>query len=136
MNKIQSYLLGLLACVAIAGLIVLFICRNRIYTWTLGDVPALYAKAVNHYKAREYQEALPLFEKLAGIDSAAYAKFLLGDMYYRGLGMDGADYKKALEWYTKAAEQGHQQEKNRQIQGKQKPHRTPVMQKKLAIHQI
>ena len=77
MTKIQSYLLGLLACVAIAGLIVLFICRNRIYTWTLGDVPALYAKAVNHYKAREYQEALPLFEKLAGIDSAAYAKFLL-----------------------------------------------------------
>ena len=82
MNKIQSYLLGLLACVAISGLIVLFICRNRIYTWTLGDVPTLYAKAVNHYKAREYQEALPLFEKLAGIDSAAYAKFLLGDMYY------------------------------------------------------
>ena len=43
MKKIQSYLLGLLTCVVIAGLIALFICRNRIYVWTLGDVPALYA---------------------------------------------------------------------------------------------
>ncbi len=107
MKKIQSYLLGLLTCVVIAGLIALFICRNRIYVWTLGDVPALYAKAVSHYKAREYQEALPLFEKLAGIDSAAYAKFLLGDMYYRGLGMNSADYKKALELFLESAEQNN-----------------------------
>ena len=97
MKKVYTYLIGIGICALVVLMIVGITCRNRIYTWTLGDVPALYAKAFSHYKAREYQEALPLFEKLAGIDSAAYSKFLLGDMYYRGLGMDSVDYKKALE---------------------------------------
>ena len=105
MKKIYSYLIGIGICALVVLVIVGITCRNRIYTWTLGDVPALYVEAVNHYKAKEYQEALPIFEKLAGIDSAAYAKFLLGDMYYRGLGMDSANYKKAFELFLESAEQ-------------------------------
>ena len=36
----------------------------------------------------------------------AKAQYNLGIMYYHGRGMD-VNYKKAFEWYEKAAEQGH-----------------------------
>ena len=77
--------------------------RNRIYAWTLGDIPALYEEAIGLYKSCQYKEALPIFEKLAKLDTAAYSKFILGDMYYRGLACE-VDYQKALTSFQEAAE--------------------------------
>ena len=41
----------------------------------------------------------------------AGAQYNLGVMYYDGLGVD-VNFKKAIEWYEKAAEQGHAHAQN------------------------
>lgn len=99
----KNYLIGFAICFVLVGIISAFTFRNRIYAWTLGDVQALYTEATTLYKARQYEEAVPLFEQLAGIDTAAYCKFVLGDMYYRGLTGE-IDYQKAITLFKEAAE--------------------------------
>ena len=99
----KNYLIGFAVCIVLAGIVSAFTFRNRIYAWTLGDVSALYDEAMALYKARQYEEALPLLEKLAGIDSAARCKFVLGDMYFRGLAGE-LDYEKALALFEESAE--------------------------------
>lgn len=99
----KNYLIGFTICIVLAGIVSAFTFRNRIYAWTLGDVSALYDEAMALYKARQYEEALPLLEKLAGIDSAACCKFVLGDLYYRGLTGE-LDYEKALALFEESAD--------------------------------
>ena len=99
----KNYLIGFAICFVLVGIISAFTFRNRIYAWTLGDVQALYTEATTLYKARQYEEAVPLFEQLAGIDTAAYCKFVLGDMHYRGLTGE-VDYQKAITLFKEAAE--------------------------------
>lgn len=103
MKKSHAILLGIAICLLLAGVITAITNRNRIYAWTLGDVNALYAEAKSLYDTRKYKDARPLFQKLADIDSASYSQFLLGDMYYRGLGLDSADYAKAFMLFVKSA---------------------------------
>ena len=100
MKKVYAYLIGACICILICMIIVAITYRNRIYAWTLGDVPALYEKATSLYKSRQYQEALPLFEQLAELDTAAYCKFLLGDLHYRGLAGE-VDYTVYISVYMK-----------------------------------
>ena len=42
----------------------------------------------------------------------AEAQYLLGEAYYYGLGGTEENFFKAVEWYTKAAEQGHPKAQN------------------------
>lgn len=105
MKKLYHYLVGLSLCLLIVVGIISFANRNHIYTWWLGDVDALYKEAVACYKEHKYDEALPLFEKLAGIDTASYCKFVLGNMYRHGLGTL-RNSMTAFDWYRKAAAHG------------------------------
>ena len=99
MKQIYSYAIGICICAFVGVIILAITCRNRIYAWTLGDVPALYEEAIGLYKERRYEEALPLLEQLAGLDTAAYCKFVLGDLYFRGLAGE-LDYEKALALFN------------------------------------
>lgn len=51
----KNYLTGIAVCMVLVGIVLAFTFRNRIYVWTLGDVPALYTKATALYKARQYE---------------------------------------------------------------------------------
>ena len=103
MKKSHAILTGIAICLLLSSIITAITYRNRIYAWTLGDVNSLYAEAKSLYDTRKFNDARPLFQKLADIDSASYSQYLLGDMYYRGLGMDSADYTKAFMLFVKSA---------------------------------
>ena len=102
MKKAYSYLIGISLNLLIAAFVITLASWNQIYVWLLGDVDMLYKEAIYHYKNRQFEKAFPLFEKLAKIDTASYCKFVLGDMYYRGLAGD-VDYKKAFELFEESA---------------------------------
>ena len=60
--------------------------------------------AIEHFDNDRYEEALPLFEKLAR-EGDAEAMYYLGIMYYEGWGVD-KDLDKAVEWWKKANRRG------------------------------
>ncbi|MDH5432305.1 MAG: sel1 repeat family protein [Gammaproteobacteria bacterium] len=57
---------------------------------------------VNHYRAESFKVALTTCTKAAEKESAR-AQWLLGNMYYHGLGTEVSD-KKAFDWYLAAAQ--------------------------------
>ncbi len=60
--------------------------------------------AMEHFENDRYEEALPLFEKLAR-EGNAEAMYYLGMMYYEGWGVD-KDLDKAIEWWKRANRRG------------------------------
>ena len=70
-----------------------------------GDNPSeLLRKANTFFGNKQYREALPLYQQVAGTDNAE-AQNKLGNCYANGLGVT-KDYNQAVYWYRKAAEQG------------------------------
>jgi TPR repeat protein len=65
--------------------------------------PLSIQKAIKFYDTRDYGKAFKKFSKLAN-QNDVNAQQYLGDMYYRGDGVE-KDYKKAIVWYQKAAVQ-------------------------------
>lgn len=59
-----------------------------------------YEEAKNAFDNKDYKTALTIAEQLTDCNEA---KILIGDMYIDGLGMAHADFTKALEYYTEAA---------------------------------
>jgi TPR repeat protein len=53
----------------------------------------------------EHARAFPLYRQSAEMGDA-YAQFMLGSYYQDGLGV-GRDDAQAIQWYQKAADQGH-----------------------------
>jgi serine/threonine protein kinase len=64
-----------------------------------------YDEAITLYKAKRFDEALPLLQILADQGSAR-AQNKMGECYYNANGV-GYDEKKALEWFVKAAKNGN-----------------------------
>ncbi len=60
--------------------------------------------AIEHFENDRYEEALPLFEKLAR-EGDAEAMYYLGMMYYEGWGVE-KDLDKAVEWWKRANRRG------------------------------
>ncbi len=60
--------------------------------------------AIEDFEKDRYEEALPLFEKLAR-EGNAEAMYYLGMMYYEGWGVD-KDLDKAIEWWKRANRRG------------------------------
>lgn len=106
MNKWKSYCLGIGICLLLIAVISICAFHDRIYMWSLGDISDRYRQAMNAYREHEYDEARNRFIPLAGIDSASYAQYLLGDMYYRGLG-GNTDYEKAFALFEKSGKAGN-----------------------------
>ncbi len=69
------------------------------------DPVVYYNEGMEAYRARDYDRALPLLERAAGM-GYAQAQYTCGMMYYFGNGTE-VQYDKALLWYAKAAQQGH-----------------------------
>ena len=67
--------------------------------------PDLLQKAESYYKAGEYEQALPLFQKAAESGDDGVAAYL-GLMYEKGLGGLPKDDAQAVSWYRKAADAG------------------------------
>ena len=64
-----------------------------------------YEQAKKYYNNKEYDKAVPMFQRLAqGGD--VYAQFVLGYCYEKGQGVP-QDYTQAVYWYRKSAEQGN-----------------------------
>ncbi|WP_050724129.1 tetratricopeptide repeat protein [Nitratiruptor sp. SB155-2] len=61
-------------------------------------------KAVDLFENDKYDEALPIFKKLAK-EGDAEAMYYLGMMYYEGWGVE-KDEKMAVEWWKKANRRG------------------------------
>ena len=68
------------------------------------DAKDLVRQAINHYNNKEYQMAIPLFQKAAESGNID-AQYWLGRCFYNGLSVK-KDYSQAVYWYRKAAEQG------------------------------
>lgn len=66
---------------------------------------ANFQDGVNAYEKGDYKTAFTIFEDLASKGDADSQRNL-GLMYYNGQGVK-QDYKKAIEWYEKAATQGY-----------------------------
>lgn len=111
MNKWKAYGLGIGICLSLVGIIGLFGARDCIYRWMLGDVELKYGHAMAAYRGRAYEQARSLFVPLARMDSASYAQYLLGDMYYRGLG-GNRDYDRAFSLFRKSADRGNLNARN------------------------
>ena len=61
-------------------------------------------QAIQYYDNKEYDKAVPMFQRLSqGGD--AYAQCFLGLCYDNGQGV-AQDYTQAVYWYRKSAEQG------------------------------
>ena len=67
------------------------------------NVAAVRKEAIKAYERGEYQTAYELFSNIL---SDKEARYYLGDMYEKGLGVDQSDTE-AARWYRRAAEQGH-----------------------------
>ncbi len=68
--------------------------------------PATYQEAVKAYKEGKYESAAQIWGSLANLGDARSQREL-AFMYQQGKGIQ-QDYKKAVFWYTKAAENGNQ----------------------------
>lgn len=90
-------------CLAL-GAVVLF--NNKIYMFYIGDCQQLWAAAQTYYDNRQYEKARDLFGKIARIDTAHHAQYLVGDMYLKGLGGE-IDYDKALKLFHQSARGGN-----------------------------
>ena len=62
------------------------------------------------YEAEDYQTAVRLLFLASDLDDSAEAQFMLGECYQNGKGVE-EDFDRALNWYGKAAEQGHAEAK-------------------------
>ena len=60
--------------------------------------------AIAFYYKKRYDFAFPIFEHLAQ-QGRAESQYMLGICYFNGEGVE-QNYDKAVEWYTKSAEQG------------------------------
>ena len=67
-------------------------------------------KGVAAYKNEEYETAKRIWKTLA-LKGDAKAQYFLGNMYYRGVGVEQDD-KMAVKWFKLAAEQGLVQAQN------------------------
>lgn len=68
---------------------------------------ALFKKAMDYYKAKDYTHALPLF-KQAGEKGHAESLYYIGIMYYYGKGVrDPKDHSTSTKWFKQAAEKGN-----------------------------
>jgi hypothetical protein len=56
------------------------------------------------YRKGEYQQAVPVFARLARLGHPV-AEWLMGNVYYAGQGVP-QDYRRALDWFEKSAAQG------------------------------
>ncbi|MDE0483661.1 MAG: tetratricopeptide repeat protein, partial [Candidatus Poribacteria bacterium] len=65
-----------------------------------------YDPGIAAYYRRHYEMAMYDFEQRAVVHDDPVAQFCLGYMYKHGLGVP-SDPQRAIEWYTKAAEQGY-----------------------------
>ncbi len=63
-----------------------------------------YEQAKKYYKNKEYDKAVPMFQRLAERGDMK-AQFVLGYCYKEGQGV-AQDYTQAVHWYRKSAEQG------------------------------
>lgn len=88
----------------IASIVTLF--GNKIYMLYIGDCHQLWEEAQTHYVNRQYEKARELLEKIAHIDTAHHAQYLIGDMYLKGLGGE-IDYDKALKLFHQSAAGGN-----------------------------
>ncbi|EGS1995523.1 sel1 repeat family protein [Vibrio vulnificus] len=70
----------------------------------LDNLEALSTLAEHHYHEEEYQQALPLYQKLAE-KGDAIALYYLGVMYFDGEGVE-QDQKKGNEYYLASAQKG------------------------------
>ena len=70
-----------------------------------------YNVGVSAYSRGSYTDAQTYF-LLAAEEGNAPAQYYLGEMYYRGKGVD-QDYSEAVRWYRLAAEQGDEKAQNR-----------------------
>ncbi len=61
-------------------------------------------EAIAAYKAKKYEQALPLFRQVSDDNTA---QNYLGIMFQRGYGVS-QDYAEAVRWYRKSAEQGNE----------------------------
>ena len=64
----------------------------------------LLEKANNFFENKQYNEAFPLYERVAK-EGDAFGQNMLGKCYYHGNGVI-KDYAQAVGWWKKAAEQG------------------------------
>lgn len=106
MDKWRSYCSGIGICLILIAVIGICALHDQIYMWSLGNISDRYRQGMNAYREHDYDEARNRFIPLAGIDSASYAQYLLGDMYYRGLG-GRVDYEKAFALFEKSGEAGN-----------------------------
>jgi TPR repeat protein len=70
-----------------------------------GSVAGPAEEGAAAYKRGDYLTAMRFLRPLAHQGNAD-AQFLLGEIYYRGRGVE-QDYTTAVTWYRKAADQGH-----------------------------
>ncbi|MGM9855027.1 MAG: caspase family protein [Muribaculaceae bacterium] len=63
-----------------------------------------FEQAYQYYNNKEYDKAVPIYQRLAQ-GGNAYAQYNLGNCYYNGQGV-AKDYTQAVYWYRKSAEQG------------------------------
>ena len=69
-----------------------------------------YEQAKKYYVNKEYDKAVPMFQRLAqGGDMKV--QFVLGYCYAKGQGV-AQDYTQAVYWYRKSAEQGNSAAQN------------------------
>ena len=71
----------------------------------LADDDADIQAGLHAYEQGDYKAALDIWQAVASKGHVG-AQFNLGLMYDQGAGV-GQDYRKAVEWYRKAAEQGN-----------------------------
>lgn len=110
-GKIRNVTIALGICLLLALIVLGLKNRNNIYTWFLGDVQVLYLEADSLYRQKRYEEAEPLYSKLAKIDSAKRCQFILGDIYYQGR-TGVREYNKAIKLFTESADNGNADSQN------------------------
>lgn len=110
-ERVRNISIALSICLALGVTIWGVKNSNNIYTSFLGDVPALYWQADSMYKHKNYQEAAAIYSKLARMDSAKHCQYILGDIYFQGK-TGVKDYKKAMELFTKSADNGYADSQN------------------------
>ncbi|WP_024994600.1 tetratricopeptide repeat protein [Phocaeicola paurosaccharolyticus] len=106
MRKYIYHLYGIGICILIASIILIIDRSNNIYAWTLGDLSSRYDSVFEAINSHDYITARQELKPLARIDSAKFAQYSLGDLYYRGLGGE-KDYDKAYKLFKESAENGN-----------------------------